>query len=145
RVRPLLQPARADRRWTGSGGRPAVIWAASWVLPIAAPAIRDGAVVVEDGRVSWVGPRAEAPGGDVHDLGEGVLLPGLVNAHCHLELTHLGGGRVDASGGFVPWVRALVEARATDTPERVREHAAEGIAAVRAAGTAAVADVSNTL
>ncbi|HSB61064.1 MAG TPA: hypothetical protein VLI67_05055, partial [Vicinamibacteria bacterium] len=78
------------------------ILTASWVVPVAGPPLRDGRVAVADGRVAWVG-RAGDPGepeGPVRDLGRGVLLPGLVNAHCHLELSHLA-GRVSFAGGFV--------------------------------------------
>ncbi|HSD67716.1 MAG TPA: amidohydrolase, partial [Vicinamibacteria bacterium] len=85
------------------------ILTAFWVLPIAGPPIRDGRVAVHEGRVAWVGRAGDAgePGGPVRDLGPGVLLPGLVNAHCHLELSHLA-GHLAFGGGFVPWVEGVV-------------------------------------
>lgn len=71
------------------------LYSASWVLPIASPPIPDGAVLVDDGRIAWVGPLATAPfdAGTVAEvaLGDAALLPGLVNAHTHLELTGLRG------------------------------------------------------
>jgi cytosine/adenosine deaminase-related metal-dependent hydrolase len=111
---------------------------------VASPPLRDGAVAVSDGRVTWVGPRGDAPAGEVRDLGAGVLLPGLVNAHCHLELSWLA-GRLPAEAGFVPWVEALVDARAREEPERVRRAAEDAIAELWATGTVAVGDVSNAL
>ena len=60
---------------------------ARWVVPIAEPPVENGTVVVHDGRIAFVGPRADAPAGDDDDLGDVLLMPGLVNAHCHLELT----------------------------------------------------------
>ncbi len=83
---------------------------AQWVLPIASPPIGDGTVVVEDDRIVWVGARHEAPaGGADDDLGNAVLMPGLVNAHTHLELTVFRGFLEGLS--FFDWVRTLTRAR----------------------------------
>jgi cytosine/adenosine deaminase-related metal-dependent hydrolase len=103
-------------------------------------------VAIEDGRIVWVGPRhgPGQPDGPLKDLGDGVLAPGLVNAHCHLELSHLA-GRLPAGTGFVPWVEALVAERGRDEPEPVRARAREGIRALEESGTVAVGDVSNAL
>lgn len=83
---------------------------ARWVLPVGAPAVRDGSVLVEGERIVWVGRRANAPGGapsaiDV-DLGNAILLPGLVNTHIHLDLAAFAGA-LDGLP-FYAWVRALV-------------------------------------
>ena len=83
---------------------------ARWVLPIVAPPIVDGTVVVEDGRIAWVGARRDAPAGGIDDeLGRAVLMPGLVNAHTHLELTVMRGFLEGLS--FFDWVRTLTRAR----------------------------------
>lgn len=111
----------------------------SWVLPVSGPPIRDGWVDIQDGRIKDLGR-----GGDWDkDLGPGVLLPGFVNAHTHIELSHLK-GKVASEGGFVPWVRDLVGHRG-EAPEAIREAAREAIDALAAGGTTAVGDVSNTL
>src|SRR5437879_5757630 len=122
------------------------ILTASWVAPVATPPLRHGRVAVEEGRVAWVGRPGDPgePKGRLRDLGPGVILPGLVNAHCHLELSHLR-GQIDGSAGFVPWVQALVDARAADRGEVVRARAAEAIRELSATGTVAVGDVSNQL
>jgi aminodeoxyfutalosine deaminase len=115
-------------------------------MPVSRPPIRDGRVAVENGAITWVGGPADPgpPGGPIVDLGEGVLLPGLVNAHCHLELSHLK-GRLDRSAGFAHWVDDLVGQRGTDGPGAVRAAIARGIRQLQATGTVAVADVSNDL
>src|SRR6476619_5077890 len=63
---------------------------ARWVLPISTAPIADGTVVEREGRIAYVGPRADAPpptdGPDV-DLGDELVLPGIINANCNLELT----------------------------------------------------------
>jgi cytosine/adenosine deaminase-related metal-dependent hydrolase len=119
---------------------------AAWVLPIAGPPIRDGAVAVHDGRVAWVGPAGDpsAPDGPVRDLGPGVLLPGLVNAHCHLELSHLA-GRLPFGAGFVPWVESVVAVRGCFSEEDVRSATSSAIEFLDRRGTVAVGDVSNAL
>jgi len=123
-----------------------VTLAASWVLPVAGPPIPDGRVVVEGDRVAWVGGAGDpaAPEGPVRDLGPGVLLPGLVNAHCHLELSHLQGA-APLGQGFVPWIEALVAARDRIGEEEVAARTAEAIAALEGRGTVAVGDISNRL
>lgn len=122
------------------------ILAASWVVPAGAPPIRRGRVAVEAGRIVWVGSPldAGAPDAPLLDLGDGVLLPGLVNAHCHLELSALA-GRVDRSHGFVPWVASLVEARDAGEAGDERAAIAGAIRQMEESGTAAVGDVSNRL
>jgi len=83
---------------------------ARWVLPIVAAPIENGTVIVDGDRIAWVGPRAHAPaGGADDDLGDAVLLPGLVNAHTHLELTAMRGFLEDLP--FFEWVRTLTRAR----------------------------------
>jgi cytosine/adenosine deaminase-related metal-dependent hydrolase len=119
---------------------------AGWVVPVSGPPIRQGILAIAEGRILWAGDagdprRREAP---VRDLGPGVLLPGLVNAHCHIELSHLA-GRLEGAHGFVPWVEALVAARGADTPEAVEAAAAGATRALVASGTVAVGDVSNGL
>jgi len=58
-------------------------------VPVASPPVPDGAVAVHDGRIAAVGPAAEVAAAHPHlpldDLGDRILIPGLVDAHCHLE------------------------------------------------------------
>jgi len=83
---------------------------AAWVAPMDVPIIRDGAVAYEDGRILAVGKARDIisahPDVEVEDLGDAVLLPGLVNAHTHLELSNCECG--DAPGGsFGDWLLSL--------------------------------------
>ena len=75
---------------------------ARWVLPISARPVENGTVAVADGRIAYVGPRAGAPAGRDADLGEALLLPGLVNVHTHLELTAMRGFLEDLA--FPQWI-----------------------------------------
>jgi cytosine/adenosine deaminase-related metal-dependent hydrolase len=100
-------------------------------------------VALDGDRVVAVGPRAqvEARHGTAERL-DAVVLPALVNAHLHLELSHLA-GKVPGGGGLVPWIEALVAARGRGGA--VEEGMARGAAALREAGVAAVGDVTNAL
>src|SRR5262249_57241646 len=71
--------------------------------------------------------------------------PCLVNAHCHLELSHLSDVREEGRRGFVAWVEALVQRRAEATPDEARPRIEAAIADLAATGTVAVGDVSNAL
>ncbi len=82
---------------------------ARWVLPIARPALRDATVVVEGHRIAWVGPRADAPPGADVELGEAILIPGLVNTHTHLELTAMRGFLEELD--FADWIIRLATAK----------------------------------
>jgi len=122
------------------------ILTASWVLPVTSPPLRGGRVAVEGGRVAWIGRRGDPgePEGRRRDLGPGVLLPGLVNAHCHLELSHLA-GLLPGGGGFVPWVESVVASRGRFAEADVRSATASAIRFLEERGTVAVGDVSNAL
>jgi len=125
---------------------------APWVLPIAAPPLRDGWVAIEHDRVVGYGAdsdrdhAATAHARDV-DLGHAAILPGLVNAHTHLELSHLR-GRVPAGQSFVSWIRAVLAAR-REQPDpgavEILSGIDDGIAEAIRCGTAVVGDISNTL
>ncbi len=82
---------------------------ARWVLPITQPPIENGTVVESDGLITYVGPRAGAPSGKDYELGEAILLPGLVNTHTHLELTAMRGFLEDCR--FAEWIDKLRQSR----------------------------------
>jgi cytosine/adenosine deaminase-related metal-dependent hydrolase len=73
---------------------------AAWVLPISRPPIAGGVITVEDARILSVDVRA---GGPVEDLGRVALLPGLVNAHTHLELSWMR-GQIRPASSIPEWV-----------------------------------------
>ena len=82
---------------------------ARWVVPVTTPPIRDGVVVVDGPDIIYVGEAAGAPAGEDRDLGNAVLLPGLINAHTHLELTAMRGFLEGLP--FRQWVGELTNAR----------------------------------
>jgi cytosine/adenosine deaminase-related metal-dependent hydrolase len=130
------------------------LFAARYLLPVGAPLIEGGALLVEGGRILAVGPRhtliAAQPGVEVIDFGEATILPPLVNAHTHLELTDFPQWAEVAGEGaepvdFVDWILRLVRVRRTVNDEAARDSLARGLQQSLAAGTGAVGDILTTL
>ncbi|MGH7149046.1 MAG: amidohydrolase family protein [Planctomycetota bacterium] len=101
--------------------------------------VAGGSLLLEAGRVRAIRigvPRRGVAG--IVDLRPAVLVPGLVDAHAHLDLTHV--GTVPARGGFARWIRGVLEGRRTTpargTPDAVRD----GARALLGRGTTALAD-----
>jgi cytosine/adenosine deaminase-related metal-dependent hydrolase len=113
-----------------------IVHAAPWVVPVVAPPIRDGAVALDGDRVAAVGTRAAL--GELGSVVEhrGVLMPGTVNAHTHLELSHV---RVPGGDGLVPWVRRLLATRTPTNIDVARAAAME----MAARGTVGAVDITN--
>jgi len=82
---------------------------ARWVIPISSPPIADGVVAVDGAQITYVGESDGAPAGADVDLGDVLLMPGLVNAHTHLELTAMRGFLEDLD--FRRWILRLTNAR----------------------------------
>jgi aminodeoxyfutalosine deaminase len=123
---------------------------ASWMLPICEPPVRDGWVAVDRGRIVACGAHAGRladDGAEEVDLGHVALMPGLVNAHTHLELSYLRDA-VAPADAFVTWIRRVIAARRQQpdpaSPE-IMEGVQRGIDEAVAFGTAVIGDVSNTL
>lgn len=94
-----------------------------------------------DGTIDAIVPVAEA-GEDVQEL-EGILSPGLVNAHCHLELSHMK-GMIPPHTGLQEFVKQIVALRQVE-PDVIQEAIVSAEAEMMANGIVAVGDISNTL
>lgn len=119
---------------------------AAWVVPVAGRPMRDAWVAVERGRIVAIGRDHDSATPET-DLGEVALLPGLVNAHTHLELSYLR-EQVPPAEAFVAWIRGVMAAR-RQRPDPLAAEILDGVRAgideaVRT-GTAVVGDISNTL
>ena len=117
---------------------------ARWVCPISSAPFSDGTVAVVNGRISFVGPRDAAPrGGAETDLGDVILMPGLVNAHCHLELTAMRGFLDGLS--FREWIVRLTSARrAVLTADMLLDAARLGVAEGLQHGITTFADTGDS-
>ena len=121
---------------------------ADHVLPGDSASIRDGAVVVdEDNVVLDVGPASDLVpihAGATIERVRGVLLPGLVNAHTHVELSAMR-GKVLGGRGFVGWVDGLVTQRMEMSPHDDAEAIEAAVDELVRAGTVAVGEITNSL
>jgi aminodeoxyfutalosine deaminase len=120
------------------------LYSAEWVLPIASGPIRNGWIEIDRGRITAVGG---GPRNNATDLGNVVVLPSLVNAHTHLELSHLR-GVIPRGTRFVDWIRGVMAARRQfpdPSDEAILSSARAAIAEARRSGTGLVGDISNTL
>ncbi|MDC4233958.1 amidohydrolase family protein [Actinomyces sp. B33] len=123
------------------------VWSAALVIPITAPSVMDGAVAVRDGRIEHVGSRdwvvatlSERGLSFTERHFDGVLMPGLVNAHTHLQYTGMSEVGARQYTGFPDWIRAFDEVYDRGGLDW-GAHAAEGAAALLRAGTTCAADV----
>lgn len=120
-----------------------ICYRARWVLPISARPLENGAVVVDNGRIAYVGPADSAPATETHELGDAILMPGLVNAHTHLELTVLRGFLENYE--FAKWIARLqaVKKAVLDRP-RLLDSARLGIAEGLRFGVTTYADTCDS-
>lgn len=143
----LHQPRpRASASLGQEGPRP-VLHRAEVVLPITRPAIEDGAVAVAAGVILDVGPfkmlRRQWPVARVSEEDEGGVLPALVNAHAHLDLSALA-GRVQPAGGMAEWIRRLIAARERLNAAQQEGAQLEALASMRTFGTGIIGDINSS-
>src|SRR6266498_3763338 len=116
------------------------------VHPVTAPPIEDGAVLVDDrGTIAAVGRNRAVPAPDGVqrlEFPRAALVPGFVNCHTHLELTHL--AVRNAERDFPRWIRAIRALKDASTAEEFARAAEQGVRDSWAAGITCVADTGST-
>jgi len=118
---------------------------AAWIVPIVSPPIKGGWVDIDDGFIASVGSALEsdlAPSDCEIHLDTSVILPGLVNAHTHLELSGLR-GCVPPAQTMPDWARQLMASMV----DKEHDYAAiqSAVDELRRSGTVLLGDISNTL
>jgi cytosine/adenosine deaminase-related metal-dependent hydrolase len=107
--------------------------------------IKNGAVVVSADRIVDVGKFSEVSarysGEKIIDLGEQVLLPGLINAHCHLDYTCLR-GKIPRQKSFTDWIRAINTEKSTLSPQDYLASIKEGFEEAKQFGTTTIANLT---
>ena len=107
--------------------------------------VRNGAVAVSKDRIVAVGTFSEVsaqyPRQEIIDLGEQVILPGLINAHCHLDYTCLR-GKIRPQKSFTDWIRAINAEKSKLLPEHYVASINEGFAEAKRFGTTTVANLT---
>jgi cytosine/adenosine deaminase-related metal-dependent hydrolase len=106
--------------------------------------IDNGAVAVSEKRIVDVGKFDEIKtrnAGEIVDLGEQALLPGLINAHCHLDYTCLR-GKIPPQKTFTDWIRAINAEKAKLSPKDYLASINEGFAEAKTFGTTTIANLT---
>jgi cytosine/adenosine deaminase-related metal-dependent hydrolase len=115
------------------------------ILPVSRPPIENGAVVISGNTIravgSWPDLRAR-PDEEILDLGEVVLLPGLVNAHCHLDYTDMAGEFLPPKS-FTDWIKLITAAKGGWTYSDFAQSWLNGAQMLLRHGTTTVADFEN--
>lgn len=113
------------------------------VVPVSRPPIEDGAGVVADGRIVSVGRWQDIPRDAriaATDLGETALLPGLVNAHCHLDYTGMA-GQLPPPDAFTDWLKLITSSKGGWLYSDFAESWLAGAKMLLHTGTTSVGDV----
>jgi cytosine/adenosine deaminase-related metal-dependent hydrolase len=124
------------------------IYAASWVLPAVSAPIADGAIAIEGSKIESVGYRTSLiqkyPEANLKSFDNCAIIPGLVNAHSHLELTAMRGYLEKEETDFFAWLRKLTIARLERmTADDIHVSAMWGACEALRAGVTCVADASD--
>ncbi len=127
-----------------------ILHRAAWIVPVTSPPIPDGAVLVQGGRILATGPfnqiRNECPAGTrLEDHGDAAVIPALVNAHTHLELSAFKGAIAFPREGFPDWLGAFLSLRSDTPPEAIAEGLRLGDRELPDCGTALCGDITNTV
>src|SRR5882724_12363683 len=115
------------------------------VVPVSRPPIKDGAVLISGNRITAVGPWRDLSEGhdEIHrDLGEVILLPGLVNAHCHLDYTSMA-GQFPPPRTFTDWIKLITSTKAEWRYSEFAESWVNGAKMLVRSGTTTVGDIEN--
>src|SRR4029077_18921826 len=114
------------------------------VVTMDGPPIDNGAIAVSGNKIVDVGKFDEIKtrnAGEVVDLGEQALLPGLINAHCHLDYTCLR-SKIPPQKSFADWIRVINAEKAKLSPKDYLASINEGFAEVRTFGTTTIANLT---
>ena len=123
-----------------------MILRARTVLPVSQPPIADGALAISGNRITAVGSwknftqhASRVPHHSILDLGEVILLPGLVNAHCHLDYTGMAGEFLPPKS-FTDWIKLITTAKGGWTYSDFAQSWLNGAQMLLRSGTTTVAD-----
>jgi len=119
-------------------------FSANYIYPIKGAPIRNGVIVLDNNKkvVDIIDPKGKEKEFESMEFYNGVIVPGFVNAHCHLELSHLK-GKLEPSTGISSFVTQIRNRRVADNYE-IRQSVKHAISELEKNGTVAIGDICNT-
>ena len=115
------------------------ILTARWVFPVAVPPLERGLVTIRGDKILAVEPHGTRTP-DV-DLGNSAIIPGLVNAHTHLDLSGLR-NQVPPGPDFIGWLKQIIAHRRSQTPEQIDADIRIGLSEALRFGTTLMCDIA---
>ena len=115
------------------------------ILPVSRPPIENGAILISGNRIRALGPCenfSSHPAEKFCDLGEVILLPGLINAHCHLDYTNMAGEFLPPKS-FTDWIKLITAAKGGWTYSDFAQSWLNGAQMLLRTGTTTVGDFEN--
>ncbi len=115
------------------------------ILPISTSPMENGAVLISGNRIADVGPFADLHAKhacEVRDLGDVVLMPGLVNAHCHLDYSMMRRA-ISPQRSFTEWIRRINALKRSLDNQDYANAIVEGFDELRSYGTTSVANIES--
>src|ERR1700676_4382164 len=113
---------------------------ARYVFPVAGPPIADGYLTISGSRIAAVGQNIRD--GPVRDLGNVAILPGLVNAHTHLEFSDLTAPLGSPGMPFAEWIRRVVAYRRNRTEDERQAASIAGLRESSRFGTTSLGEIA---
>lgn len=109
------------------------------LYPVTSPPVENGWLLLRDGRITGIGGGAPPHADKVIDLTGHLVMPGFVNAHCHLQFTAARGSM--PQGGFMEWVQAAIAYSSKIAVDEMLRGVEQGVAELLSSGTTAVGDI----
>jgi len=125
-----------------TNGQSPIAFRAAWILPVRQPPVKDGWLVVRDAVIESITRRQ--PDCRRCDLGSVALIPPLINAHTHLEFSHLAAPLGQPGMRFVDWLSLVIAQRSQTTRVELAEICRAGANAAQRSGTAAICEIAST-
>jgi cytosine/adenosine deaminase-related metal-dependent hydrolase len=116
------------------------------ILPVGAAPIENGALLLDGDRIQWLGPWRQADltqSGKVLDLGEVAVMPGLINAHCHLDYTAMA-GQIPPTRNFSDWIKSILALKAQWSVSEFADSWRKGARMLLESGVTTVADTESS-
>ncbi|MFT5802397.1 MAG: cytosine/adenosine deaminase-related metal-dependent hydrolase, partial [Nonlabens sp.] len=120
---------------------------ADYIFPVNAKGdsnpVKEGVIIIDDqGKILAIDQRKDHDSASL-EIHKGVIIPGFINTHCHLELSHMK-GKVDTGTSLIPFISNVVSFR--DSPEaEIMEAIAKADQEMYEGGIVAVGDISNKI